>query len=217
MDSIQGQERNFLPAAGHDWLLPLYDPFVKLAGGNAIRKRLIQLVDIQPGHAVLEIGCGTGSVVIEVKRSQPAAQVTGLDPDLKALERAKRKANRKKMTIRFDQGFSDQLPYPDQSFDRVLSSFMFHHLNDQEKEKTLEEAQRVLKPGGSFYLVDFEKHESGGMLARLFHSHERLKDNSVSRILTLFSKAGFADPKLIDKGRLLFLDVAYFGTTTQRR
>jgi ubiquinone/menaquinone biosynthesis C-methylase UbiE len=214
MDIIQERERKFLPAAGHDWLLPLYDPLVKLAGGDAVRKRLIQLADIQPGHQVLEIGCGTGSVVMEAKRSQPAAQVTGLDPDLNALERAKRKANRKKMTIRFDQGFSDQLPYPDQSFDRVLSSFMFHHLNDKDKEKTLEEAHRVLKPGRSFYLVDFEKLESGGILAHLFHSHERLKDNSVGRILTLLSKSGFADPKLIDKGRLLFFGVAYFGSST---
>jgi ubiquinone/menaquinone biosynthesis C-methylase UbiE len=175
---------------------------------------LIEQADIQRGHKVLEIGCGTGSLVTAVKRSKPEAEVTGLDPDAKALERAKRKARRNAMTIHFDQGFSDQLPYPDQSFDRVLSSFMFHHLNDGEKEKTLQEVRRVLKPGGAFHMVDFERSESGGGLARLFHSSERLKDNSLSRILKLLREAGFADAKATRKAHLLFMPVAFYQSLT---
>jgi ubiquinone/menaquinone biosynthesis C-methylase UbiE len=208
--TIHEHGRTFLPAAGHDWLLPLYDPFVKLLGGDRVRKALIDQAGIQPNHKVLEIGCGTGSLVTAIKRSQPQAEVTGLDPDPRALERAKRKAHRNALTIHFEQGFSDQLPYADDFFDRVVSSFMFHHLNDGEKEKTLREVRRVLKSGGSFHMVDFEKSESGGGIARLFHSSERLKDNTVSRILTFLRDAGFENPEATRKAHLLFMPVVFY-------
>jgi hypothetical protein len=52
--------KNHLPAAGHDWLLPLYDPLVKLLGGDTARRTLLEQATIQPGHRVLDIGSGTG-------------------------------------------------------------------------------------------------------------------------------------------------------------
>jgi len=214
-NTIEEQQKTFLPAAGHDWLLPFYDPFVKLIGGDAIRKKLIEQADVRPGHNVLEIGCGTGSVVVAIKRSQPEAEVTGLDPDPKALERARKKAQRNSASIHFDQGFAGELPYPDHSFDRVISSFMFHHLDDPEKEKTLREVRRVLKPGGSFHMVDFDPSESGGLLTRLFHGHERLKDNSADRILGLFREAGFSDAKSTTTGRNLFFSVRYYASSAR--
>src|SRR5262249_15587895 len=87
------------------------------------------------------------------------------------LTRARRKAERAAVPIQLDQGVLDELPYPDASFDRVFSSFMLHHLQAGEKEKTLREVRRVLQPGGSLYLLDFRGPESGqnGFLARLFH------------------------------------------------
>ena len=63
--------------------------------------------------------------------------------------------------IRFDQGFGDERPYADASFDRVFSSFMFHHLPTDEKCKTLRAIRRVLKPGGGFHMLDFEGPGSG--------------------------------------------------------
>jgi ubiquinone/menaquinone biosynthesis C-methylase UbiE len=204
------QPRAFLPAAGKDWLLPLYDPVVRLFGGNALRKKLVEQAAIHPDHDVLEIGCGTGSVLLMIKDIQPTADLTGLDPDPKALERANRKASRKWLHIRLDQGFSDQLPYADESFHRVLSSFMFHHLPDGEKTKTLLEVRRVLKPGGSFHMLDFEQSESGSKLSRWLHSSEHLKDNSERRILSLLKAAGFTDAKTAGKGQRFLLRVGYY-------
>jgi ubiquinone/menaquinone biosynthesis C-methylase UbiE len=191
----------------------LYDPFVKLIGGDAIRKRLIEKAGVRSGHHVLEIGCGTGSVVVAIKRWQPEGEVIGLDPDPKALERARKKALRNSLSIHFDQGFSGELPYPDHSFDRVISSFMFHHLDDREKEKTLREVKRVLKRDGSFHMVDFDQSETGGLFTRWFHGHERLKDNSADRILALFTEAGFSDAKSTEKGRNLFFSVRYYASS----
>jgi ubiquinone/menaquinone biosynthesis C-methylase UbiE len=204
--------RTYLPAAGHDWSLPLYDPIVKLLGGDKARGVLIDQATFQPRHRVLDIGCGTGTVAIEIKRRYPDLDIIGIDPDPKALARARRKAAKAGVSIQFDQGFGDELPYPEASFDRVISSFMFHHLPAEEKVKTLRAVRRVLKPGGRFHLLDFERPQSGahGFIARLFHSSERMKDNSESRVLTLMNEAGLSDPRKTGERTMFSGQIAYF-------
>ncbi len=204
--------RTYLPAAGHDWFLPFYDPLVKLLGGDQARRALLDQAAIRPGHRVLDIGCGTGTLVVLIKHRHPDVEVVGLDPDPRALARGRRKAERAGVSIQFDQGFSDELPYPEASFDRVVSSFMFHHLPPDEKEKTLREVRRVLKPGGALHLLDFGGPEAGpeGFLAHLLYSSHRLRDNAESRIVTLMRQAGLADPTQIDHRAMLFFRIAYY-------
>ena len=198
--------RTFIPAAGHDWSLPLYDPLVKLSGGDAARRALLDQAALRPGQRVLDIGCGTGTLVTLIKRLHPDVDVVGLDPDPKALARARRKAGRAAVSVQFDQGFADELPYTEASFDRVFSSLMFHHLGSDEKERTLREVRRVLRRGGLLNLLDFGGPEDGadGLLARLVHSSHHLKDNSEGRILALMSQAGFASPKKVGQGAMFF-------------
>jgi cyclopropane fatty-acyl-phospholipid synthase-like methyltransferase len=210
----------YLPAAGHDWLLPLYDPFVKLFGGDSARRRLLDQATVGPGYRVLDIGCGTGTFATLIKGLYPDVDVVGLDPDPKALARAKRKAERAAVSIRLDQGFSDKLPYLEASFDRVFSTFMFHHLQMDEKEKTLCEVRRVLTPGGSLHLLDFAGAQADGygFLTRYFHSSHRLKDNSEERILTLMNRAGFVSCEKVMEGVMLFrsLRIAYYQASVSR-
>ena len=202
---MQEFQRTYFPAAGHDWALPLYDPLLKLLGADSARRLLLEHSDLRPGQRVLDIGCGTGTLVVLIKRVCPEVSIVGLDPDPKALNRAKKKAARAGAFIQFDQGFSDELPYSDAYFDRVFSSFMFHHVNANEKEKTLREVRRVLSSEGSVHLLDFESSGSGthGLLARWLHSSHRLKDNSESRILELMRGAGFTNPKKVASGAML--------------
>jgi ubiquinone/menaquinone biosynthesis C-methylase UbiE len=205
-------QRTYLPAAGHDWLLPFYDPFAKLLGGDRARRALIGQAALRRGHRVLDVGCGTGALVIEIKRLHPEVDVVGLDPDPKALARARRKAGRAALSVRFDQGFADELPYSDESFDRVFSSFMFHHLEPDEREKTLKEIRRTLRPGGSLHLLDFggPKAGSGGLLARLLHSSHRLKDNDEGRMLALMKQAGFRDARQVGRGAMFVAQTGYY-------
>jgi ubiquinone/menaquinone biosynthesis C-methylase UbiE len=207
--------RAYLPAAGHDWLLPLYDPFVKVLGGDVVRRALLNQAALRPGHRILDVGCGTGTLATMIKRLHPETEVVGLDPDSKALLRARRKAARTALSIRFDQGFADELPYPEASFDRALSSFMFHHLSPDEKGRTLRAVRHVLKPGGEFHMLDFEGSEDGahGFLAHLLHSSDRLEDNSESRVLSLMTQAGLADPKKVSRRATLFGHIAYYRAT----
>src|SRR5215208_4830986 len=133
----------YLPAMGHDRLLPFYDPLQRLLGMESVHRLLVDQARIQPDQRILEIGCGTGNLAILIKRLHPDAEVVGIDPDPKALARAQRKARREALSVHLDRGFAEELPYLDASFDRVLSALMFHHLGPKEKEKTLDEARRV--------------------------------------------------------------------------
>jgi len=205
-------QRTYLPAAGRDSLLPLYDLMTKLMGADQARTALLDRAKIQSGHRVLDVGCGTGSLIIQLKRLYPATDVVGLDPDPKALARARRKAAHAAVSIHLDQGFGDELPYPDASFDRVFSSLMFHHVPTNEKGKTVREVRRVLKPGGEFHMLDFEGPEKGahGLLARILHSSDRLKDNSESRVLSFMTEARFADAKKVGRRAMFFGNIAYY-------
>src|ERR1700726_2715517 len=82
--------RSYLPAAGRDWRLPLYDPFVKLLGGDAARRVLLDEAALRRGQRVLDVGCGTGTLATLIKQLHPKVGRGWLDPDPKALARARR-------------------------------------------------------------------------------------------------------------------------------
>jgi ubiquinone/menaquinone biosynthesis C-methylase UbiE len=205
--------RTYLPAAGHDWLLPLYDPLGKLGGGDMARRPLLDQAAIRSDHRVLDIGCGTGTFATLIKELHPDVDIVGLDPDPRALARANRKAKRAAVAIKLDQGFSHELPYPDASFDRVFSTFMFHHLPEDKKD-SLCEVRRVLRPGGSFHLLDLAGAETNdpGPLARWLHSSHQLKDNCDERILALLNRAGFVSCERVMERTMVFgtLRIGYY-------
>ena len=206
------QARSFIPAAGFDWLLPLYDPLQWLLGGDALKRPLIEQAALASGMRALDIGCGTGSLTLLLARLHPGVEVVGLDPDPKALTIAKRKADRAGHAIQLDQGFSDRLPYPDASFDRVFSSLMFHHLAEDEKAATLREVRRVLKPGGSLHLLDFGPPRSAlsRALAHVLHRAEHLRDNLEDRITAFMGQAGFAQPEEVAHRGTLVGSLSYY-------
>ena len=206
--------RTFLPAAGVDWLLPLYDPIVNLIGAGSARKVLLELAVPVSGDCVLDIGCGTGTFAVRIKTEHPDLDVVGLDPDPKALVRAKRKAGVASAAVRFDKGFADELPYKNESINHVFSSFMFHHLPSDVKLGTLREVRRVLKPGGSLCLLDFGGPEAPGhgILSHLFHSNHRLEENSEDSVLAYMERAGFPKFEKVTERSSLFglIQLNYF-------
>ena len=174
-------------------------------GFDRARQELITAANIKPGHHILDIGCGTGTLVVKLKRQYPTAQVFGIDPDPKALRRARIKAVRAAVSVQLDPGFADELPYKNESFDRVFSSFMFHHLEGQERENMLREVLRVLRGGGSFHLLDFVvDNASHGFLNRLFQAHARMKGNLDAAILDLMRRVGLTNAAKVNEGCMLF-------------
>jgi len=193
-------QRTYIPAATYDWLLPLYDVVSWLFGSEAAHRQLVEQAGIEAGHRVLDIGCGTGNLTLLIKRLQTFAKVVGIDPDPKALARARGKAEEAGVAIELDRGFADELPYAAASFDRVVSAFMLHHLPPEVKANTLREARRVLRGGGAFHALDF----AGGLL---FH-HAHVGDQH--RIPELLRDAGFADVTELAPRRTIFGRVSYW-------
>jgi ubiquinone/menaquinone biosynthesis C-methylase UbiE len=175
---------------------------------------LIEQAQIKAGFRVLDIGCGTGTMAVLIKKLHPAADVVGIDPDPDALAVSKRKANRAGLAIEFDRGFADHMPYADASFDRVFSSFMFHHLTADEKSATLQEIRRVLKAGASLHLLDFvhahgsqSKTEKHGLLV---HRGGAVAERIEGRMTSIMDEAGFVDAKEVSRGKIFFGPIAYY-------
>jgi ubiquinone/menaquinone biosynthesis C-methylase UbiE len=149
---------DYIPALGHEALTPLYDPLLRwVMREEQFKRYLIQQAQIQSGYRVLDLGCGTATLTIRVKQAHPEAEVVGLDGDAQVLKIGRQKATRAGVAITLDEGMAYQLPYPEASFDRVLSSLVFHHLTHEDKEHALRESWRVLKPAGEIHIVDFGK------------------------------------------------------------
>jgi ubiquinone/menaquinone biosynthesis C-methylase UbiE len=185
---------DYVPAAGHDFFLPLYDPVLRLlARERKLRTRFLDLAAIEAGQRVLDLGCGTATLLLMLKQRCPSADLVGVDGDPKVLAVARAKAEKQGVAIRFDEALATRLPYADASFDRVLCSAMLHHLTREEKVQALRESRRVLAPGGAFHLVDFGPPPNAlALLAvRTLHRGERMADNLDGRLPALMREAGF--------------------------
>ena len=146
----------YVPALGRERLTGLYDPVVRLTTRErSFKERLLAQAGLEAGMEVLDLGSGTGTLALLAKARTPAARVFGLDGDPKMLARARAKAAAAGAEVRFDEGLSDALPYRDQQFDRVLSTLFFHHLEPEDKRRTIREVARVLKPGGELHVADW--------------------------------------------------------------
>ncbi len=185
----------YLPAAGHDYLLPFYDVMTKLLGVTKVHRDLIDHADLRDGHRVLEVGTGTGNLSVLAKRTAPGIALTATDPDPRALRRARRKSK----AITFERAFAQNLPYEDGSFDRVLSSLMLHHLGDDLKATALAEIRRVTAPSGTLLVADLLGHGHG------FTGHKAMQKAAFADdVPSLLRDAGFSAAEEVGRrsGRL---------------
>jgi ubiquinone/menaquinone biosynthesis C-methylase UbiE len=192
-------DRSYIPAAGHNAALPLYDPLTTLAGARPRRRVLIDRADLRAGQRVLDVGCGTGELALAIKRAHPDVEVTAIDPDPLALARARAKAGRAGVRIQLDRGFGDALPYADATFTRVFSSFMLHHLDPPAQRRLLTEALRVLAAGGSIHLIDFAAGAQPKVLGR----------RAAEQIDLDLRESGFSAVHVEPQRRWLFQRVVY--------
>ena len=141
-----------------------YDHQVEvLFGGGAAAMRRQALVPLRaalrqqkggPGRArLLDIGCGTGELLREVKRNYPRLAVTGLDLSAPYLAVAKRRLARWSR-VELIEAAAEAILAPDASFDIVTILYLLHELPGRVRRAVTAEIRRVLKPGGTLILVD---------------------------------------------------------------
>jgi ubiquinone/menaquinone biosynthesis C-methylase UbiE len=184
----------YIPALRLRWLTPLYDPLLKwVMREETFKRRLIEQAHIGSGQHVLDLGCGTGTLTVLLKTLYPEAEIVGVDGDSEVLDLAKAKAERADLNIKWDHGLAFELPYPNQAFDRVLTSLMLHHLTSDNKRRTFREVLRILRPGGELHIVDFGKPRSPivkpitQVIARL----EEATDNLNGLLPAMLAESGF--------------------------
>jgi len=192
------KNEEYIPALSYDWLTSLYDPVVALTTREkTFKNALTEQARIGVGHRVLDLACGTATLSILLKQKQPKAQIVGIDGDSNILEIARTKARKAGLEIQFDEGMSFDLPYTNESFDRVTSSLFFHHLTRENKAKTLREVRRVLKPNGEFHVADWGLPASWLMrgssyLIQLLDGFETTADSFDGLLPQLMAEAGLA-------------------------
>jgi demethylmenaquinone methyltransferase/2-methoxy-6-polyprenyl-1,4-benzoquinol methylase/phosphoethanolamine N-methyltransferase len=174
-----------------------YDPLVAVATlgrAPAMREQAAELAALRPGESVLEVGCGTGELTQRARaRVGPTGRVYGIDPSAEMIAVARQKSARKNLGIDYRVATIEALPFPDATFDVVLSSLMMHHLPEDLKSLGLAEVRRVLKPDGRLLIVDFKR--GSGLLHRLalpMLIHHDMA-HGVQDLPSVVSAAGFTD------------------------
>ena len=124
----------------------MYDPLIAPLDSLGVRKWREWVVGAARGH-VLELGVGTG---LNLPHYRAAATVDAIDPDGASLRRAFARFNGKPITLY--QASAEELPFADESFDTVVDTLVFCSIPNP--DGALREVCRVLKPGGTFRLVE---------------------------------------------------------------
>jgi ubiquinone/menaquinone biosynthesis C-methylase UbiE len=189
-----------------DYLSDYYD-LLTPAERSRTRRKQIDLIGLEEGERVLEVGCGTGVLSFLSKLAVgEAGEVAGIDIAPKMVARAKEKASKAGLDIAFEVASIDELPYADGSFDVVISSLMLHHLPMEVKRKGLGEIHRALKDDGRFFLTDFcSPHPLTVIpmyLMMIWRPYTRYQ--LFGKLPELMRESGFETVRLLKKG--LFLE-----------
>jgi len=112
------------------------------------------LGEIREGESVLDVGCGGGvDTMIAATMTGPTGQVMGVDMSSEMVERARQNLSLTHLkNVSFQQSSAEDLPFPDQYFDVVISSGVFNLILD--KLRALKGVLRVMKPGGRLMMAD---------------------------------------------------------------
>lgn len=150
----------FIPAARFLWLNPIFDSLCSIIGlGKRYRAQVIKTLPITKGKKlkVLDAGCGTGSLAVEVKKKYPKIELYAIDIDDSILERAIKKSKKEKVIISFKKTPIQNTEFPENYFDYIYTSLVLHHLKTKDKQKAIKELHRILKRGGTLIVSDFGK------------------------------------------------------------
>lgn len=133
------------------------------AGKFACWERVFDQLDLDGDEQVLDLGCGRGAVLLALAKRLPRGRAVGIDlwksaDQLgNAVEVTRRNAAREGVSdrVQLDTGDLTALPYPDLSFDLVVSSLAIHNITDADgRARAVGEAVRVLRPGGRIVVAD---------------------------------------------------------------
>lgn len=206
----------FIPALRYHFLTPIYDRFFSLMlPEKKLKNRLIELAGIRENENVLDFGCGTGTLIVLLKAVNGLVNIVGIDNDRNILKIAQKKISQQNWRAELVLYEGYVMPFPDNHFDVVLSSWVFHHLYIRQKITSFREINRVLKPGGRLLIADWGK--AGNWLMRslffcvqLLDNFKTTQSNVEGKLPAFIQKVAFTEIEELQTRSTIFGTLSYY-------
>ena len=192
---------HFTPALGRDDLTRDYDRVIAvMTRERKWRPRLLSSMSLHAGQVIVDLGSGTGSLAVMVKRAHPQVTVIAVDPDPVARSIAEAKAKVAGVQIEFQTALGgtlhEGLPY--ERVDAVVTSLVLHQCSQDAKIALLANAYAVLRPNGTLFVADYGLQRTILMQilfnqVRSLDGYENTKANKDGLIPVLISETGFVE------------------------
>lgn len=196
------RKNGYTPAAGYHGLTALYDLGIGVLTREVQwRSALVEQICPRPGDVIVDIGCGTGTLLINLHQAEPGTKLVGIDPDASILRRARKKADAAGAPVTLLRGFAHDVdtllePY---RITKMVSSLAFHHMPMREKVSGLTAMYAVLGPGAELHISDYGLQRSVVMRALFRVSVQSLdgcattEPNARGILPELMTEVGFKD------------------------
>jgi len=181
-----------------DWMIQLHT----LGRERQLRAWMLDLADLEPGNAVLDVGSGTGTLLLAAaERVGPSGALHGIEPSAEMTARARQKAEARHVPLEIVEGSAGSLPYPPASFDAVFCVLVLHHLPVSMRDGAIREMRRVLRRGGRAVIIDWQRPKcvvsaiTGGLFlaSMLHHLQPGASPPNTLEIEPLMNELGFED------------------------
>lgn len=157
----QETKESYIPPLRFHALTPAYDALIRwTCAENEFREVMVRALADHPFSRVIDVGCGTGSLLMALHWRFPTAHLTGLDADASSLRLAAGKLAGAGAVVDLLPADARHLPFPNDSADAITCSLFFHHLDDEAKVTVLREIRRCLSPGGLVVIADWDRASS---------------------------------------------------------
>lgn len=197
----QSEVGGFTPALGRPELTQDYDRVIAImTRERRWRGALVALMAPGEHDRIVDVGCGTGTLAIQLKQRAPGAQMIGLDPDEAVLSLAREKAAREEIVVDWRRCHGDQAvaELGPEVATMVVSSLVLHQCPMPMKLAILKNMYTLLEPGGRFYVADYGLQRTF-LMKQLFRQvqmldgFENTKPNAKGVLIDLMVEAGFVD------------------------
>ncbi len=197
---MTSQDKDYVPVLRYRFLTPLYDAAIALlTREGAWRQSVLKALDLQSGERILDIGCGTGSLLSLIHQHQPYAQLFGIDPDPQIIARAKEKLDASgDIELINDMGDALGQYFDPESLDVVVVTLVLHQVPVAGKEAIIKAAFKALKPGGRLMIGDYAVQPNWLMkqcfkIIQMLDGYELTQPNADGILTELAISSGFSE------------------------